>query len=608
MAKNKLFKELDLSHKPKRNGYDLSRTVRFSAKAGELLPAMHMAVIPYDNVKINLKSFTRTDNMKSDARVQIREYFDFYFVPYRLLYRNSRSVITQNQDNPEFATSQYTNTIVPTKMPWFSFSTFYGIFGSGQSIMQKLSTLDNEFGLNRGAMSMKLMNCLGYGYMTALEHRSLYFENPVVSNYPFTNMPDAVSAIPLLAYQKIYYDMYRNTQWEDNQPYNYNVDYLTTSSTLLSFDTSTNPNGFWDNPTIFDLRYSNYPKDLFFGVMPESQSGDIAEVEVDNENLPLVQNLYLETSSGQEVRVGDPQTVGNYGIAGKQENVLNTGDSLMVRLERSLNQLKSTFNILEFRQAQFTQKYKEIIGSGKQDYQARIKKIFGVDVDDTLSDHVIYLGGNSSDIHNQSITNTNVPEGSPATIQANGVGKGSGDTITFKAQEHGIIMCIYHCQPVIDYSLNAPHFDILRVDADDWANPVFDQLGFQELPFYYLNVGKLGNGEYNNLVPHVGYTTRYFDWKTSVDVTLGDWRETRNMWLAPVNLDYLNQFVIGNGTSTNPYKFDLNANFFKVNPSILDPIFYIKANTPYVDTDQFMVEARFEVNAVRPLDYLGVPY
>ena len=626
MAKNKLFQELNLTHKPKRNGYDLSRNVRLTAKAGELLPFVHFSVMPDDNVRINLKSFTRTSPMSSDPMTRIREYFDFFFVPYRLLYRNSGQVLTKNQKNPEFSSSAYSNSVVPTKMPWFSFSNFYGVLSSGQSIMQKLSSMTNEFGLNRGALSMKLMNYLGYGYMTMAQHKALYFDEPRVSEYPFTFMPDAVSALPLLAYQKIYYDFFRNTQWENNQPYNYNVDYLNGNSTLLSYDTSLNPNGFWDNPTLFDLRYSNYPKDLFMGVMPESQDGDVAEVEIDDNSLSSQVTAYLETSTGREINVGSAVSnigglQGQYAIKPADgDNLAGIQDEpLLVRIDKALSGLQGSFNILEFRQAQFTQKYKEIIGSGKQDYQARIRKIFGVDVPDTLANQCIYLGGNSSNIGTSSQANTNLEGDEEPTIRANGVGSGNGDMITYEPKEHGIIMGIYHCQPEIDYSLNAAHFDVVKVDADDFANPVFDQLGFQELPFYFLNVSKVGQvaqGQGNVVgTPHIGYTTRYFDYKTGVDVTLGDFRETRPEWLAPLNLDYLMNFVVGDGTSSNPFRFELNANFFKVNPSILDPIFFLHVDNPddplkgsYVETDQFLVTANIEINAVRPLDYLGVPY
>ena len=34
-----------------------------------------------------------------------------------------------------------------------------------------------------------------------------------------------VCAFPLLAYQKIYFDFFRNTQWEHNRPECYNADY-----------------------------------------------------------------------------------------------------------------------------------------------------------------------------------------------------------------------------------------------------------------------------------------------------------------------------------------------------------------------------------------------
>lgn len=621
MARNKLFQELNLNHQPKRNGYDLSEEVDFTSRAGELLPIWHRTVMPGDSIKLNISAFTRTSPAESQANVQVREYFDVFFVPYRLLWKNSKAVIMQNQRNPDIAQSQYSNVSVGEYLPRISLGDIYGAGNTKKSIIERLSEEVDEFGRNRAIGACKLLNHLGYGYITADEIKSLYLtQPPQVGKFPFRHMPNAISMLPILAYNKIYYDYYRNQQWETNQPYNYNVDYLGTSA-LMSYDTAQNPNGFWDNPTPFDLRYTNYPKDLFFGLMPESQYGDPATVDVDVDfNGISTPTAFVKDADGRNVVVGNAISGNGYSINGEEQGgsqSLNSGTNLSVQLtelQSSLNSLKANFTILNERKGRFLQKYREIIGSGKNDYQALVKKIFGVDIPDTLADHCTYLGGNSSDIKFSEVVNTNLSGDNQADIQGKGIGTNRGDMITFEPKEHGVIMVMYHCQPVIQYALNAAHFDVVKTEADDFANPVFDQLGFQELPYYFLNVGTLKPGDnFNEAVatPTLGYTTRYFDYKTSISRVLGDLRESRPNWLAPVNLDYLGEYAVQTGSQNGSalFKFEINSTFFKVNPSILDPVFFLKSSDyPYVNGDQFTVFCNIECNMVRPLDYYGVPF
>ena len=73
-----------------------------------------------------------------------------------------------------------------------------------------------------------------------------------------------VNALPFLAYQKIYYDFFSNNQWEKHKAYAYNVDYWSGNG-QISLVTD-----------MVQLRYANYPKDYFMGILPSSQYGSVA--------------------------------------------------------------------------------------------------------------------------------------------------------------------------------------------------------------------------------------------------------------------------------------------------------------------------------------------
>ena len=94
-----------LRNKPSRNGFDLSFKRNFTAKAGELLPVMVKEVLPGDVFNIDLSSFTRTQPVNTAAFARMREYYDFFFVPYNLLWNKADTLLTQMYDNPQHANS-----------------------------------------------------------------------------------------------------------------------------------------------------------------------------------------------------------------------------------------------------------------------------------------------------------------------------------------------------------------------------------------------------------------------------------------------------------------------------------------------------------------------
>ena len=90
-----------------------------------------------------------------------------------------------------------------------------------------------------------------------------------------------LNLLPIFAYQKIYFDFFSNTQWEKHLAYSYNVDYWDGKSSVeISSD-------------MIKLRYANYPKDYFLGVLPSSQYGSVA----------ILPSVYDSTNSSNSVMV-----------------------------------------------------------------------------------------------------------------------------------------------------------------------------------------------------------------------------------------------------------------------------------------------------------------
>ena len=93
-----------------------------------------------------------------------------------------------------------------------------------------------------------------------------------------------------------------------------------------------------------------------------------------------------------------------------------------------------------------------------QNYRAQIKAHFGVDVGENMSGMSTYIGGDSSSLDISEVVNTNLQSGtsqSEAVIAGKGVGSSQGSE-KFEARDWGVLMCIYHNVPLLDYVSSAP--------------------------------------------------------------------------------------------------------------------------------------------------------
>ena len=569
-----------IRNKPSRNGFDLSFKKNFTAKAGELLPVMVKEVLPGDTFKINLKAFTRTQPVNTAAFARIREYYDFFFVPYDLLWNKSNTVLTQMYDNPQHSVSidPTKNFVLNGEMPYCS----SGQIAQYIYYLNKESTLSdykvNYFGYNRADCSVKLLEYLGYGNFEP------YISNSWESSPLMADLNQNIFG--LLAYQKIYSDFYRDSQWERISPSTFNVDYLDGSNMNLN---GTLDVPFFQNYNFFDLRYCNWQKDLFHGVLPHQQYGETSVASI-------TPNVTGRITLSNFSTTGSSPTIAS-GIATKNLPAFDTVGDL---------------SILVLRQAEFLQKWKEITQSGNKDYKDQLEKHWGVSVGDGFSELCTYLGGVSSSIDINEVVNTNITGSAAADIAGKGVGVANGE-INFNSNgRYGLIMCIYHCLPLLDYTTDMLNPAFLKVNSTDYAIPEFDRVGMQSMPLVQLMNPLRSFADASGLV--LGYVPRYIDYKTAVDQSVGGFKRTLNSWV----ISYGNESVKNQVTlpadappiepsEPVPSVAPMNFTFFKVNPNCLNPIFAVEVNSN-MDTDQFLCSSFFDVKAVRNLDTDGLPY
>lgn len=609
-----LFSYGDIKNKPRRSGFDLGNKNAFTAKVGELLPVYWKFCLPGDKFQISQEWFTRTQPVDTSAFTRIREYYEWFFVPLHLMYRNSNEAIMSMENQPNYAASGTQSITFNRKLPWVDLLT---LNDAVQNV--KASTYHNNmFGFARSSGFYKLFNYLGAGETDP---------SKTLANL-------RLSAFPFYAYQKIYNDHYRHSQWEVSKPWTYNCDFwhgedsTPVASSKDLFDT--NP-----NDSVFELRYANWNKDLYMGAMPNAQFGDVAFVPVDlSGKLPIglpsievggVAPIYNTGAGGvqPDAQIGvrgaiegapsNGQTVTAYGVGktdaarpffyavpdGTVANLKTKAKTIPVPFEFS-----SKFDVLQLRAAECLQKWKEIAQANGQNYASQVKAHFGVSPNPITSHRSTRICGFDGSIDISAVENTNLSS-DEAIIRGKGLGGYRVDkSETFKTTEHGVLMCIYHAVPLLDYAPTGPDLQFMTtVDGDSWPVPELDSVGFEELPSYsLLNT---------NAVQPIkeprpfGYVPRYISWKTSVDVVRGAFIDTLKSWTAPIGQDYLKVYFDNNNVPGGAH-FGFYT-WFKINPSLVNPIFGVVADGSW-NTDQLLVNCDFDVRVARNLSYDGLPY
>ena len=164
-----------------------------------------------------------------------------------------------------------------------------------------------------------------------------------------------VNALPFLAYQKVYFDFYSDSQWEKHLAYAYNVDYWTGSGSVpLSVN-------------MVKLRYANYPKDYFMGMLPSSQYGSVALLTPLDSSLST--NVILAHSTD--------------GISNSSVRNLSGGTTVQATSANStksdrLLRVNTDLSALSLRATEYLQRWKEVVQFSSKDYSDQMAAQFGI--------------------------------------------------------------------------------------------------------------------------------------------------------------------------------------------------------------------------------------
>ena len=579
MVKSVLQKPLSQSN-VSRNAFDVGYSNKFTSSLGMLLPCFVRECNPDEHYRINARMFTRTMPMNSAALIQCTQHIEFFFVPYRLLWRDFPQFVV----GTKYPTSLY-DTSVSSASPSFDLAKIYNSFKSKLSVSNHTPAAGlgtDLLGYPKIQNAMRLLDLLGYG---------CYF-TPEVKDFA----PAVMNPFRLLAYQKICADFYRVANWENNRIKSWNIDGLPVDMT--STWNSVTLQNFVDN--YLSLNYRPWKKDLFTIANTSFQGADY---------MTQAQHM-LSPSFPSYTEQNYADLKPDYNPASGFQGMLYGTLQGKTNLGFSIANLRSAFALDKL--------YRLTASASDGDYKSQIKARYGFDAYAPQlrcqfvgsASSVIQVNPITSTADTLSTTSDNAFEGTPVgRIYGNGVAQGS-DTFEFDTKEHGILMGICSFVPDVDYSSYGVNIFNKKLTSSEYFQPEFDNLGKQPLDATTLYLAKVpGSGGIQS--PAVlGWIPRYAEYKTHIDEVHGQLNgnifrsssgePTLSSWTAPR--------LAGFEDDQASYwcKDGLSKNFFYINPALYNSIF-VNQYEGFQSQDQFICEVSNNVQAVLPMSVSGEP-
>ena len=609
-----------LKNKTSRNSFDLSHRNLFTAKVGELLPCFVQEVNPGDSLKLDSSYFTRTAPLQTAAFTRLRENVQYFFVPYQCLWKYFEGQVKNMTKNPnggdisQIATSPFANAKVSTEMPFISYTAFHAYLNKLLNYVDSSANpteYSNPFLFNNGcwrhAESAKLLQLLGYGNFV---QQFKNFSGSKPYSLLHVEHAPALSVFRLLAYQKICNDFYTYRQW---QPYNAslcNIDYITPdspSSMDLSSKFSSISVSDLGKSNMLDMRFSNLPLDYFNGVLPTPQFGSESVVS-------LSQNEDVYTGSDSfnwQTQDGTAFPTGSVSSSNSDRSLNVNGKSIYHTHILPSGSITSSLSIAALRQATALQKYKEIQLANDPDFESQIEAHFGIKPKHDMHKSR-FIGGSSSMIDINPVVNQNLGSGqnqdNQAVTKAAPTGQG-GASFKFTADTFGVVIGIYRCTPVLDYSHVGIDRTLLKTDAADFVIPELDSIGMQQTfqcelfaPTSQITASASDKRKYD-MSRTFGYAPRYSEYKVSFDRYNGAFCDSLKSWVTGFNTHI---FDSDRWNDMSYFRISV-PQLFVCRPDIVKDIFTLQTYHDSND-DNLYVGMVNMCYATRNLSRYGLPY
>lgn len=530
-----ILKKPSVSGQKGRNGFDMSRSRSFTCTAGQLLPIFKDFANPGDQYKLDSYTMLRTEAMQTAAMMHLDVHVDHFFVPITQIMNESCWNAFFNGTNDVMSTAFTNGSDKPnpsvSKLPLHSVSHILGHFEyipenptipfstAGDTFFGNVVTKDNktyyrlsvdEFGIPYAWNFRRLWDMLGYGSIDRYydpDNRQLNF-----------------ALLDFMAYHKIFHSHYRLTDWTANEPTLYNIDDL-----FGLYQTG----GIGRDrlmAILSKIHYNRYSKDYFTNIMPQPLFG--------NSFASFLSNQF---NSGSDVRVSvNPEVAGDnvllQSFLGSSDDISDSQSSVLsLRHVGNYTPLSSS----DVRAVFALDKLLRVTAFAGGHYEDQTLAHFGFSIPKGISKEAYYLGSQQVpiDINEVVATATTGFEENGVAAAGSAIGdiagkafapqEQKGNSISFTAPCHGIVMSIFSVVPKPEYASMGCETVNRYQNSLDFYHEELDNVGMQPMYGVFNGISATTNSEVLN-----GWTYRWSELKSTFDViNEGFWNTSKETWV-----------------------------------------------------------------------------
>lgn len=550
MPKN-VMKLLKPSPHRARNDFDLSHRHVYTANFGELLPSTCIETVPGDHIVMHASNLLRAIPLVTSPFLRAKQHIDLWFVPYRDLWHNFDQFMVK-RDQP-VSSALLRSAFCP------------------HAKLVDLWTLSNNpsftdvVGRPLPIGAAKILNLLGYG-----------------DNYTQTSSPK-VNLFRLAAYNYIWYNEYRQKYYDDgsrllssgtNVAGLFNFDDLD-CSTEASAELSSRASSGYFVRAMCQMRYRTWKKDLFTGLMPSTQFGSVSTVYSSNVRVQTLANISTSSDELKGYRDANDLVI--------RQGTSTNGSKLVVR----------DLDVLSLRRSEAVQIWRENALRAGNRVSDNMRAHYGVESD--FRDHrPTYLGSvsaplNIGDVMTTANSSTGV-NNSVGDIAGKGLSSLDDKVFAFDSKDFGVIMAIHSILPEAEYNASGIDRCNQLLESEDFFIPEYENLGLEAVASSTFVATP------PNISLVIGYAPRYYAYKTKLDKCFG------SFMTGGINAPWCTPKYDVSAALLSPNVMPLECLY--VNPELFDVNFSVAVSVQ----DQFLCDVYYDVDAVRPMSVVGLPF
>lgn len=637
-----------------KNAFDMSYRSVFAAKFGELLPVYCQEIVPNDTIELRVADLLRAKPMVTSPFMRAKQHLDVWFVPYNKMWSRFNEFLVGREEPSSSAAEGCKFIPHATMKDWFT-----AVFSADNASVKDVVGQDYRKG------AKKLLDLLGY---------PTFGQNAGEQSLPQQFDDYDVNLMRLAAYNDIWYHEYRQQYYDSGSllvPHAGSAATATEIAKIFNFDylncdDEQGADVGYNAPNVLvamsQMRYRLWKKDLFTGLLPDTQFGVVSAVEIDgditgtfsvtgsgNVGVPIgaqpinsLNNLSWQDINGDPVvptfssqvanglvpsstASGSGISDGNIAMYGANEgtlflkqagiapggttNVSASDIAAALSVTASGSGSVSGFDILALRKATAVQIWRERALRAGNQVQDNFRAHYGSEPRTHMNSHPTFVGSVDAPLNIGDITATaNTGVGSlGALADVAGKGMSSLDEKVFKftnsGNDFGVLMGIWSMLPETEY--NATGIDPMNclLESDDFFKPEYENLGLAPVGSEVITTSvSLQEGDSPSVI--LGYAPRYWQYKTRLDLVHNSFMVLNahigadSSWVSP---KYDVDVAVGAAVEAGTGVMPLSCLY--VNPSLFDGNFVVNA----ADEDQFIVDMYFDATAIRSMSVSGMP-